>query len=57
MGIICKISGYKCHKPPNGSVGCSCKRCGKSNPNWHAKHDWKEPMPISDPNMTRYARL
>ena len=57
MGIICKISGHKWHKPPDGSDGCSCERCGKSNPDWHAKHDWKEPMPISEPNMTRYTRL
>ena len=57
MGIVCKISGHKWHKLPDGSDGCACERCGTSNPDWSAKHDWKAPQPITDPSRAGYAKL
>jgi len=57
MGIVCKIAGHKWHKLPDGSDGCACERCGKSNPDWSADHDWKAPQPITDPSMAGRARL
>ncbi|MBR3311692.1 MAG: hypothetical protein IKG15_07750, partial [Solobacterium sp.] len=29
MGFVCKITGHKWHKMPDGKDGCTCSRCGE----------------------------
>ena len=40
MGLVCKISGHKWHKTPDGGEGCCCERCGERN--YGGDHDWRK---------------
>ena len=39
MGIVCKITGHKWNKLPDGSDGCKCTRCGRVR---DEGHDWQK---------------
>ena len=42
MSLVCKVSGHKWRKAPDGKDGCTCVRCRERNPG--GEHDWhKEP--------------
>ena len=55
MGLVCKITGHKWHKLPDGKDGCTCSRCGEKN--YSGFHNWGPVRPIIDANMKRLARM
>ena len=55
MGFVCKITGHKWHKMPDGKDGCTCSRCGERN--YSGGHNWGPVQPVIDARMKRTARM
>ena len=40
MSLLCKVSGHKWHRTPDGKDGCQCIRCSEIN--YGGQHDWQK---------------